>query len=38
MKLFFHPFKEHPKWNPYAIWASFLVRAASGLGGGLELN
>ena len=37
-KLSFYPYKEHPKRTPYATWASFLVRAAPGLRGGLELE
>jgi hypothetical protein len=38
MKFFFHPYKECPKWTPYATWASLVVRAAPGLQGGLELE
>ena len=38
MELSFHPYKERPKGTPYATWASFLVRAASRLRDGLELE
>jgi hypothetical protein len=38
LKLSFHPYKECPKQTLYAIWASFFVRAAPGLRGGLELE
>ena len=38
LKLSFHPYKELPKRTPYETRASFLVRAAPGLRGGLELE
>ena len=38
MKLYFHPYKEHPKQTPYAAWASILVRSAPRLRDGLELE
>ena len=38
LKLSFHSYKERPKQTPYATWTSFLVRAAPGLRGGLELE
>jgi hypothetical protein len=38
MKLSFHAYKERSNWTPYAAWASFLVRAAPELRGGLELD
>ena len=38
MKLSFYPYKERPKWTPYATWASFLVRAAPGLRDRLKLE
>jgi hypothetical protein len=38
MKFWFHPYKELPKWTPYATGASILVCAAPGLRTGLELE
>ena len=37
-KLSFHPYNERPKRTLYATWASFLVWAAPGLRGELELE
>jgi hypothetical protein len=38
MKFSFHPYKERPKWTPYATGASFFVCAAPELRAGLELE
>ena len=38
MKFPFYLYKERPKRTSYTTWASFLVRAAPGLRGGLELE
>jgi hypothetical protein len=36
IKFPFHPYEERPKWSSFVTYASFLVRAAPGLRGGLE--
>ena len=38
IKFLFHQYKERPKRTLYESWTSFLVRAAPGLQGGLELE